>query len=166
MDPALSGRGDGERGWQVAELCSRQLPWDSALNPEPSASPFSLLLFIFLAKSLCAPAPKQKADRPGSDTAFGSPHALRMPVHMLAHFVFSPPHFVIQICGSFCASAFNPRVSSCLSRIEKQKVKSGWVWWHALAYGHSSISLELGSFQPAPVCQVLLIQCYMFRSAW
>lgn len=130
MAPALSGRGDGEGGWRAAELRSRQLPWDGALNPEPSASPFILILFIFPAKSLRAPAPKQKADRPGSDTAFGSPHALRMPVRMLAQksscFVFFSPSFCDPNLWLFLCQCFQPQ--SLLLLLQNRKAKGeGWL---------------------------------------
>lgn len=53
-------------GWGRRVLSSRALSllWDSALNPELSASPFSLLLLIFPAKSLCAPVLKEKIGCP------------------------------------------------------------------------------------------------------
>lgn len=65
--------------------------------------------------------------------------------------------FVLSLWrGSLCA--FSPRISSCSPRQESQRsrvVGVGAVCW-CTATG--SISLELGCFQPALLCQVLLIQ--------
>lgn len=45
-----------------------------------------------------------------------------------------------------------------LPQTGKPKELSGWDWCCVLEHSHNSAALELGCFQPALLCQVLLIQ--------
>lgn len=61
------------------------------------------------------------------------------------------------MCSRFVA-LFKSQNLLLLPQTGKPKEPSAWGWCCVLVYGHSGFSLELGCFQPALLCQVLLIQ--------
>lgn len=63
----------------------------------------------------------------------------------------------LVLCSRFVA-LFVPVLSIPGSPLASPKEPSGWNWCCVLEHSHSGVSLGLGCFQPALLCQVLLIQ--------
>lgn len=69
------------------------------------------------------------------------------------HSWFCAPDLWLSLC-----QCFQSQDLLWLPQTGKPKEPSGWNWCCVLEHSHSGVSLELGCFQPALLCQVLLIQ--------